>query len=489
MGALLVGLFLHNASAFRQFNYEYGSSQVTGRYRKRIEVWSMVSGKLYIPISLLLLLGGLLFYKIAPESRVGLLSLFSSEDTAPFSVTVPMEEFRGDYSQFEEDYLELGKTSSPPPRSSYYIYRTSRQVFEALSNEGLLSLKQLKARLRSLSLGSASLDEDTEASSIFIRTQRAVNYLLESRHLLGAQGLYESGEPEKREATLRLWASSLPSIDWLLQRPQATLGTIPKHGRRAWRAWRKERLKEYNEFRAISNAFFDYAVATKVPAKVGGLAGSFLHSYASDDFHCSRVRGLHDENFVLYEGPRKENLDKFIEAVDQNKTHLLVLIVQVKKEKNVPPYFEERLGKVRPAAEGQIHFKNHEEPIDFIKYDSWKDHTVIEPEELLALCTKINAMAAAAHPEQTVAIHCHAGVGRSGTVSSGCIILNEIDAQLARGVPIDEVSVNIAEIVGRLRLVRAHCVNPKQYVLLYDLMRSYLEQKKSALSASAASVN
>jgi protein tyrosine phosphatase len=74
-----------------------------------------------------------------------------------------------------------------------------------------------------------------------------------------------------------------------------------------------------------------------------------------------------------------------------------------------------------------------------------------------------------------IAVHCSAGVGRTGTFIAAFLLLDEIDKQLKSGVHADKLNFSIEEMVYKITLQRAYLVGEKaQYLTLHKLVQEYL---------------
>ena len=135
------------------------------------------------------------------------------------------------------------------------------------------------------------------------------------------------------------------------------------------------------------------------------------------------------------------------------------------------PYWEGKIninpktGKPTVAIDGR--------EMNYIMTDLWLDQQGIEPDRLLAL---VKAAMANTDPNQVIAVHCHAGAGRTGTFLAAYRLIQEIDEQLAGGVSPDRVHVSVDKAIWEVCLQRPAVGAFDQYLSLYRLVGTYLDQ-------------
>ena len=78
-------------------------------------------------------------------------------------------------------------------------------------------------------------------------------------------------------------------------------------------------------------------------------------------------------------------------------------------------------------------------------------------------------------PNQVIAVHCHAGIGRTGTFLEAYRLIQEIDEQTARGVSPDHIQVSVDKAIWEVSLQRICGIGSlDQYISLYRLVEAYL---------------
>ena len=113
-----------------------------------------------------------------------------------------------------------------------------------------------------------------------------------------------------------------------------------------------------------------------------------------------------------------------------------------------------------------------DQKLNYYFTDSWENHDGIEPDELAGL---VKAVMNEETPSQMIAVHCRAGVGRTGTFLAAYAIISDIDRQIASGVEPAHLSVSIDKIMWELSLQRPFMVSHySQYLSLYRLADWYV---------------
>lgn len=107
--------------------------------------------------------------------------------------------------------------------------------------------------------------------------------------------------------------------------------------------------------------------------------------------------------------------------------------------------------------------------------DNWADHTGADPNILLDLVQQVRNNHV---PGEIIAVHCSAGVGRTGTFIAALLLLDQIDKQLDSGISAADIELSIQELVYKITLQRAYLVGERsQYLTLHKLVRQYLTQR------------
>jgi len=208
---------------------------------------------------------------------------------------------------------------------------------------------------------------------------------------------------------------------------------------------------------------------------------AFHYNMSHPSYNSSNV-SLNGHHFLALEGPQKpEHVPHFKRLlVNYGVKKILRLTKDVEsgvfKSEN---YWKGHLAE-DPQGQQVLTYELPEEtkpePYTFPYYglDTWADNTGIDPSILLDLIERVRKEY---KPGDLTAVHCSAGVGRTGTFIAGFLILEDIDSQLKRGVPLDQIQLSIEELVYKLTLQRAYLVgNKAQYLTLYKLAGEYLDR-------------
>jgi hypothetical protein len=200
--------------------------------------------------------------------------------------------------------------------------------------------------------------------------------------------------------------------------------------------------------------------------------GSFAYNLADPLYNASLIT-LHKKRFLALEAPTEENLAIFYQLLDTYQVTQLVRLTPSKsgKKECSVPYWE---GKVTMDPEtGHPSLIIKDRKIPYFATDGWKDHQAIDPEKLLALVKGVQQ--SNKEGEKIIAVHCRAGVGRTGTFIAAYVLIDEIDQQLAQGIPIDQLEISIDKVLWELSLQRPFAVNYSSYYLsLHRLINHYV---------------
>jgi len=121
--------------------------------------------------------------------------------------------------------------------------------------------------------------------------------------------------------------------------------------------------------------------------------------------------------------------------------------------------------------------------ISHLHFEGWVDHKTVSDEKLL-LNMLLRMKELQNDPGAPLSINCHAGVGRTGIVGLSFELMREIDAQLAGGVKLDEIKLNIAEAYYNMCMKgRAIIGQSKQLAQVYSIVGAYYEHLASKPAA------
>lgn len=208
---------------------------------------------------------------------------------------------------------------------------------------------------------------------------------------------------------------------------------------------------------------------------------AFAYNASHPGYNSSNV-SLNGYRFLALEGPQKpEHVNHF--------KHLLINY-DIKTIVRLTEDFEEGVFKTENYWANNtftdennatfvsltLHEEEKRKPYIYRYYviDNWADRSGVDPEELLLFVQNIRKNYLQG---EILAVHCSAGVGRTGTFIAAFLLLDEVDKQIAAGVPITELDLSIQEIVYKITIQRAYLVGGKaQYLSLHRLLREYLKQ-------------
>jgi len=180
--------------------------------------------------------------------------------------------------------------------------------------------------------------------------------------------------------------------------------------------------------------------------------------------------------FLAAEAPSEENVDLFFKLLDKYRvTHLVRLApVHTGIRESCFAYWEDRM--TIHSEDGRAALDVLGRDIHYYFTDRWEDHKGHDVQKLLAL---LNAIRQPDDKEKMIAVHCRAGVGRTAVLIAGLALLEEVDNQLAKGVPVDGLQLSVDKVVWQLSLQRPFTIAYfSQYEMLYRILDLYGENVK-----------
>jgi hypothetical protein len=208
-------------------------------------------------------------------------------------------------------------------------------------------------------------------------------------------------------------------------------------------------------------------------------AGAFSYNLAHPLYNASLVT-LHGKKFLALEAPTKENVSRFFEMLAKWKvTDLVRLVPSTSNNREESfPYWEGHMNINRKNGRTALEASGRE--INYFFTDRWVDHGGEEPERIIGLVKAVQENKTA---NQMVAVHCRAGVGRTGTFLAAYTIIRDIDEQISQGVPLDSIQISIDKIMWELSLQRPFMITHfPQYLALHKLAGIYISAKKAETS-------
>lgn len=124
--------------------------------------------------------------------------------------------------------------------------------------------------------------------------------------------------------------------------------------------------------------------------------------------------------------------------------------------------------------------------LNYIATEDWIDNHSGSAKLLFDL---IKSARKVSNGSSLIAVHCHSGVARTGTFILGYVIVDEIIRQLASGVKIDDLKINVGELLMQGSLQRFHFVGQvTQFRTVHQMidlfvaeLRESLQQDRSAM--------
>jgi protein tyrosine phosphatase len=193
---------------------------------------------------------------------------------------------------------------------------------------------------------------------------------------------------------------------------------------------------------------------------------AFAYNNTAEYYNASTIY-LSNFRCIACEGPRSKDISKFFRMLTENRvTHLVRLTPSHEGDlEKCHPYWK---GLLQPTSKGvwQLNIPvddNISYPIRNFILEEWKDNSGIDPRLLLAFVRRVRKELQGT--QDLLAVHCSAGVGRTGTFLAALEILDALD----QGKPF-----SIQEIVYRLSVQRVNSVGHAcQYVTLHRLAEEY----------------
>lgn len=204
---------------------------------------------------------------------------------------------------------------------------------------------------------------------------------------------------------------------------------------------------------------------------------AFDYNNTHSSFNSSNIV-IGPDRFLAMEGPRSTEETAFFSLLTTYQvTHLVRLTPEFDTRKKCHPYWKGRTEITDSGTFLQVSLRGGSPySIRYYEIEDWVDHDGIDPHRLIEL---IQTIRSTYDPEQgLIAVHCSAGVGRTGTFIAAFILLSEIDRQLETG---EEIRISIEELVFKLSLQRKYMVTRlAQYQTLHDVVAIYSEEHVQA---------
>lgn len=203
----------------------------------------------------------------------------------------------------------------------------------------------------------------------------------------------------------------------------------------------------------------------------------FAYNQASPGYNASVVT-LGKKQYLTMEAPTKENEEEFIQILTQYGVTDLIRLVPLCEGgvERTAPYWEGHINISPKTGQTTVTLGGRE--MNYYATDYWFDQQAFDPERLIAL---VKAVMANKDPQQCIAIHCHAGIGRTGSFLAAYELIFEIDEYLSQKIPINRLPISVDKVVWAISLQRISAVGTfSQYVMLNQLVGIYIDSLKAA---------
>lgn len=199
---------------------------------------------------------------------------------------------------------------------------------------------------------------------------------------------------------------------------------------------------------------------------------AFDYNLATPDYNASIII-LDHRHFLAMEAPTQANLPAFYRLLDRYHVTDLVRLTCAysNNRENSFPYWEGRIDINPTNGKNILHLNGRE--LNYFFTDCWENHEGTEPQKLYSL---VKAVMEQETDSQMIAIHCRAGVGRTGMFLAAYTLVHEIDHQIANGADIGSIQISIDRVIWELSLQRTFMIDKyQQYEDLYRFVNWYIK--------------
>jgi len=227
----------------------------------------------------------------------------------------------------------------------------------------------------------------------------------------------------------------------------------------------------------------DYLVAETL-IKKGDYSGSsphlaFAYNCVDPIYNASHIL-INEHHFIAMQGPSDDTIDRFFRLLLSQDVDILLRLkpekeyLEQKKELYWKDYIIEGFDYffIQPQFHYQ-HTRLKGFPIPYFFTDSWADNEAIDVSQLYNLVETVRKTYKRINKNGPIACHCSVGVGRTGTFIAAYALAHMLDH-------LKPHEISIEELVLKLSIQRPLMVSvSQQYLLLYEFVDYYLQQKKS----------
>ncbi|CAM3649340.1 tyrosine-protein phosphatase [Parendozoicomonas haliclonae] len=207
--------------------------------------------------------------------------------------------------------------------------------------------------------------------------------------------------------------------------------------------------------------------------------------------NASHVKSASGVNMIATNGPNTKlgSVDAFFQTMVQENVDTLVNLTRMKEQPVMLEYIPSQpnqtltvgnnkitlLNQTGHISQVQIETPSGSKTLNIARYPNWPDHGVATPKAMLDFCREVGSST-----PSTMATHCFAGVGRTGTFDSCFDVVQMIDD--GRITNMRQLTSHVNDLIKTNRQQRgtAWVQTAAQHELIYQVGQMALEQQQFA---------